>query len=148
MNAENKNSSSVKLTRAISISLLFILGIPALFGGAALIIEPSGHSLGMDTAALTGTVFSDYLLPGVILFLALGVLGTSAAILTLGKHKNYPLLVLYQGVVLTIWIMVQIYLLPEMHVLQIVYGFIGLLLIILGNYLRLKAQQTTLKVFY
>lgn len=148
MNPENNNNPSVNLARAVTIVLLFVLGIPALFGGAALIINPSGHSLGMDTVALTGTVFSDYLLPGVILFLALGVLGTSAAILTLGKYKYYPLLVLYQGVVLTIWIMVQIYMLPEMHLLQIVYGFIGLLLIMLGNYLRLKAQRTTLKVLY
>jgi hypothetical protein len=148
MNPDIKNKPSVMLARSVSIFLLFLLGITALFGGSALIIDPSGQSLGMSQEQLSGTIFTDYLLPGIILFLALGVLSNAAAILSLGNYRSYPLLVLYQGVILTIWIMVQIYLLPDMHLLQLVYGFIGLLLILLGNYLRLKAQSRNMKVIY
>jgi hypothetical protein len=148
MTTENKKSLKVTTVRVISILLLLTLGISAMFGGAALIIDPTGSSLHLSINGLLGTFFTDYLLPGIILFLFLGVFGLSAAILTLANFKYYPLVIIYQGVTLTIWIMAQIYMLPQMHVLQFVYGCLGLLLIMLGNYLRLKAVGGDLKVFY
>jgi hypothetical protein len=148
MTKENKKSSKVTMVRMISILLLLTLGISAMFGGSALIIDPSGGSLHLSTDGLLGTFFTDYLLPGIILFVFLGVFGLSAAILTIANFKYYPLVIIYQGVILTIWIMVQIYLLPQTHALQFVYGFMGLLLIMLGNYLRIKTVTRDLKVFY
>jgi membrane-bound ClpP family serine protease len=115
-------------------------------GGAALIIDPSGQSIGLKVEELTATMFSDYQVPGVILFLAIGVLGTSAAILTAVNHKYYSALIFYQGLILTGWILVQVYLLPTTHFLQAVFGLLGIILLMTGSYLLVKKEH--LKALY
>lgn len=134
-------NAALGAARLLSILLLLILGFTALVGGAALIVDPSGSAMGMGIALLQGTYFSDFSVPGLILFVALGVGGISAAVLSIMRHPYYPLLVLYQGIILTLWIIVQIYLLAQLHTLLVIYGFIGLALILLGNYLRLKSND-------
>ncbi len=54
--------------------LLAFLGIGALGGGGALIISPSGELLGgLPLSILERSPFSDFLLPGILLFVVLGV---------------------------------------------------------------------------
>jgi len=140
------NKSMILLTRTTSMILLFVVGITALLGGAALIIDPTGLSMGLSVSGLNETFFQNYLGPGVILFLVIGVLSFSAAILTLGNHRYYPMLIFYQGLMLTGWILVQIYLLPTTHFLQAVYFLFGLVLLMCGSYLLLKKEH--LKILY
>lgn len=60
--------------RNILITLLVFLGIGALGGGAFLIISPSGKLIGgLPLSILEHSPFSDFLFPGIILFLILGV---------------------------------------------------------------------------
>ena len=59
---------------SIHISLLLFLGISAVCGGGALIISPSGRLLGgLPLSILRNSSFSDFLVPGIILFLVLGI---------------------------------------------------------------------------
>ena len=59
--------------RNILISLLLFLGLSALGGGFFLIISPSGKMLGgLPLSILEHSPFSDFLIPGIILFLILG----------------------------------------------------------------------------
>jgi len=60
-------------TRNILIFILGFLGIGALFGGGALTISPSGAWLRMPLSLLEKSPFNNYLIPGIILFLILGV---------------------------------------------------------------------------
>jgi len=140
------NKSTLILVRTIAMILLALVGITAMFGGAALILDPSGHSMRLSTDGLAGTMFTNYRGPGIILFLLIGVLGLSVALLTAGNYKNCPVLIFYQGVILTGWIMAQIYLLPQTHFLQAVYGIFGVMLMLLGSYLLLKKNH--LKTLY
>lgn len=140
------NKSMLIIVRTMAIILLGVVGITAMFGGAALVIDPTGASMKLNPDGLAGTMFDDYRAPGIILFLAIGVLSTSVALLIVGNYKNYPILVFYQGVILTGWIMAQIYLLPETHFLQAVYGIFGIMLMLLGSYLLLKRNH--LKMLY
>jgi hypothetical protein len=56
------------------IGLLSFLGLGALGGGGALILSPSGKLIGgMPLAILHKTPFTDFFIPGVILFVVLGV---------------------------------------------------------------------------
>ena len=135
------NRSGLIIVRITSLILLSVIGITALLGGAALIIDPTGQSMVLQIEGLTGTMFHDYRAPGIILFLAIGVLSSSGAILTLGNHKNYPMLIFYQGLILTGWILAQIYILPATHFLQLVYGLFGIMLMLAGSYLMLKKEQ-------
>jgi len=140
------NTSLLVLSRIVALILLSVVGITALLGGAALIIDPTGQSMGLNVEGLTGTMFYDYRTPGIILFLAIGVLASSAALLTLGKHKSYPMLVFYQGLILTGWIMAQLYILPSTHVMQAVFGLFGIMLMLSGSYLIFKKSK--LKALY
>ena len=57
----------------VLIILMFLMSIGALVSGALLFLSPSGKALGMNTGILAGTIFPDFLVPGIILFLFLGI---------------------------------------------------------------------------
>lgn len=68
------NASKSKLARNILIALLLFLGLSAIGGGAFLIISPSGKLIGgLPLSILEHSPFSDFLIPGIILFLILGI---------------------------------------------------------------------------
>lgn len=140
------NKYPLMIARVASLILLAVVGITSMLGGAALIIDPSGQSMSLNVEVLAGTMFTDYRAPGIILFLAIGVLSSSVAVLTAGNFKSYPILIFYQGVILTGWIMAQIYLLPETHFMQVVYGIFGIMLMLSGSYLMIKKDH--LRMFY
>ena len=56
------------------VALLLLLAVNALYGGVALIADPSGGLLGMPVSLLAGSPFRDYLVPGLMLLALLGVL--------------------------------------------------------------------------
>jgi hypothetical protein len=56
------------------IFLLVFLGIGAIYGGATLIISPSGELIGgLPLSILENSPFPDFRIPGIILFLILGI---------------------------------------------------------------------------
>jgi len=59
--------------RKYLIYLLGFLGFGALGGGGALVISPSGHLIGMPLSLLEKSPFNNFLIPGFILFLLLGI---------------------------------------------------------------------------
>ena len=61
-------------TRNLLIGLLAFLGLGAIFGGAVFIISPSGKLIGMPLAILDPSPFYNFLIPGIILFVVLGVI--------------------------------------------------------------------------
>ena len=63
-----------KTARNIHLILLAFLGISAISGGGTLIISPSGKLLGgLPLSILDNSPFDNFLIPGIILFLVLGV---------------------------------------------------------------------------
>jgi len=65
---------NIKLSRNILITLLTFLGFSAIGGGGALIISPYGKLLGgLPLSILEHSPFTDFSIPGIILFLFLGV---------------------------------------------------------------------------
>ncbi|MBC8084362.1 MAG: hypothetical protein H7Z21_14260 [Hymenobacter sp.] len=64
---------STLATRNLLLILLGFLGVGALGGGALLTASPSGKLMGMPLSMLAGSPFTDFLMPGLILFIVLGV---------------------------------------------------------------------------
>jgi hypothetical protein len=63
-----------KTAKNIHLFLLTFLGISAIGGGGTLIISPSGKLLGgLPLSLLENSPFKDFLFPGIILFLVLGI---------------------------------------------------------------------------
>lgn len=123
------------IARVTAIVLLVITGISAMGGGAMLVIDPTGGLLGFDPLTLADTFFRDFRVPGLILLLLIGVLNMFVAGFTINKAKSYSTLILVQGCMLTGWILVQLYVLPQTHFLQLVFGSIGIMLMLLGSLL-------------
>ena len=60
--------------RNLLVALLSLLGLSAMGGGALLIISPSGKLIGgLPLSILEHSPFADFLVPGIILFIVLGL---------------------------------------------------------------------------
>lgn len=122
-------------SRPVSIWLLeaaiLLQGISGVGGGLGLVLDPSGDSLKIPLEWLEGSPFNSYLIPGVILFVVLGI---------------YPLFTLYGvrrrlgwawlasvsvGAGLLIWIAVEILVIGYQPnpPLQLIYGILGVLIL-------------------
>lgn len=79
------------VARNVLIILLLVLGLGALGGGSLLILSPSGKLLGgLPLSILDNSPFSDFFIPGIILFLVLG-LTPFLLIIALIKKPEYRL---------------------------------------------------------
>lgn len=111
---------------------LLFLGIGALGGGGQFLLDPTGNIVGLPVSSLAGSPFDDFLIPGVILFVILGI---------------YPIVVLYGlythrewawpaavsvGFALIIWIAVQGLIVGFGHWLQWLYLGLGVTLVVLS----------------
>ena len=128
----------------VLLGLLLFQGIGAIGGGLALMIRPDGSILHMPLSALSESIFPDYLIPGVILFLILGVLPvfTFALMLALPEWPSlnalnvYPdryvgwMLSLFIGLGLIIWMYVELIEIGYGSIVQTIYFVIGLLILI------------------
>jgi hypothetical protein len=119
--------------RITAIVLLIIVALNALAAGYSFIVEPSGNDLGISTDYLREFgPFSDYLIPGLILFTVIGVWSVAIAVLAVLKFKHYPFLILAQGCILVGWIAIQLLLVTAFHPLHLIIGLTGITLILFG----------------
>jgi hypothetical protein len=125
--------------RITAIILLLLNAIGALWGGFGLIYDPSGEFMQMPLDFLAYSPFSNYLIPGIILFIFNGLLCLLAAVFAIIKHRIYPYFIVFQGVVLAGWLTVQIIMIQVFYApLHLPFYLIGLALIIFGSILLRK----------
>jgi hypothetical protein len=105
----------------VLVSLLIYQGVSAVYGGFMLVADPTGGRLKMPVSFLAGSPFHTYLVPGLILGLALGVFPLflvyalirkpawkQAGVLSVYKDQYWAwTYALYLGIMLMIWIQVQ-----------------------------------------
>ncbi len=126
------------LTKGASRQLLFILvvfqAMSGIIGGIGLVFDPSGSAVGIPLEFLASSPFSNYLIPGLILLIVLGVFPLVVGV-GLFRHRSWSLSgSLIVGVGLVIWIGVEI-LMIGYHgrpPLQLVYGILGLVILIVA----------------
>jgi len=133
----------IKILRIVALVLLLILSVAAIYGGLSFIIDPSGESIQISIDVLNGTPFNNFLIPGIILFLANGLLSALVVIITIKKMKYYPWFIILQGFVLIGWLTGELIMnielfFPIMH--YPLYTF-GVLFIVLGLLLQKNNQN-------
>jgi hypothetical protein len=111
------------------ISLLLFTGINALTAGALFIIDPSGSKMGLTINYLKASPFRSFLVPGIILFVVLGILNVLAGLYGIFGSKYFAHWALIQGTFLIGWIIIQMYLVRDMNPLHILMLIIGLIII-------------------
>jgi uncharacterized BrkB/YihY/UPF0761 family membrane protein len=115
------------------IGLILFQGISGLFGGFALIIDQTGELLQMPLSMLEGSPFDTFLIPGIILLTVLGIF-PMMVFYGLWKRSNWAWMgALTVSVALIIWIGVEIWMVGyhSEPPLQLVYGLLGVILLIL-----------------
>ena len=126
------NNKLHKTTRTLSITLLLLVAVNALYAGYLFITDPSGNSIGLATSYLVNSPFSNYLIPGIVLFVVNGMMNVIAAIASIKKYKHYGILIVVQGVLLSGWIIIQVAMVRDFTPLHISCLCIGFILIICG----------------
>jgi len=129
----------------ILIVLLFFLGVGGIVSGALLFSAPNGSLIGMPVDYLKGSPFSNFLIPGIILFLFVGVYQIFVGYSLLRRPtwhwpdkmnpcKSYHWVWAASwaaGVILLVWIIVETVLLGYISLLQPIIAVWGVILILL-----------------
>ena len=109
-------------------------------------VDPSGASIHLNTSLLESTIFHNFLVPGIILFLLLGIFPFIAAFGLMTRKKSKFLnrfnpykkkhwawaYSLYCGIILVLWIDFQVMIIGGGNWLQTTYAILGVLIIILA----------------
>lgn len=137
--------SSRPLAFWLLIMLLFFQGISATPAGLLLVLDPTGERMQMPLTMLEGSPFPDYLIPGLILFvvLGLGAFFVMACLFFLpdwdwaqrlnpveAQHWAWTASAAI-GLALMIWIVVQVLMIGGGTLLQPLYFGVGLGILVL-----------------
>ena len=112
---------------------MFIQGISGIAGGYGLVMDPIGEFLQLSVSLLENSPFSDYLIPGLILLIVLGIFPLFVFYGLLRKIRMSWYGAAFVGISLIIWIVVEIIIIgyfPQPP-LQLIYGSVGLVILIL-----------------
>lgn len=128
----------------LSVCLIF-LSVGALYGGARLLADVSGEQFGMPASWLAGSIFPNYLIPGLFLFVVFG-LGSLVAlyglwtrsdirwltVLTQPLHEHWAwVTTILIGVALVAWILIQYTTIQVFNPLQVIMAVLGVLIVAL-----------------
>ncbi len=139
------------MKRSISANLLILLiflqAISAVPSGLSLIIDPSGKGIGLPPGVLENTPFKNFLIPGLFLFVVFGLLPLITLYGLLSRKKlNWAQKInwdkkfhwsctfsFYIGLLLILWINMQLYFGIAFNKLHFSYTILGVLIIILSQ---------------
>jgi hypothetical protein len=115
--------------------LTAVQAVGAMGGGISLVRDPV-NNIGLPVSLLEGTPFKDYLIPGLILLLVVGLFSLFVFVGLLLKWKAAWWLSLASGSGLVIWIIAEVALLGYLPgsgiALQIVFGLVGVAIVVLA----------------
>lgn len=119
------------------VAMLAVLAVGALYGGTLLLSDPTGAALRLSYEFIRGTPFGSYLIPGLVLFTALG-LGSMIVIPGLLAHRARGSMLGYRwpwigalcvAIAFIIWMGVQIAVVGYRGRIQGVYAVYALLML-------------------
>ncbi|MBW0177888.1 hypothetical protein [Sediminibacterium sp.] len=125
----------MKAARQLTIAMLLLAVIAALYSGYSLISDPTGSTLGIPFYWLNGTMFKDFTTPGWIILLAIGVLGIITIATVIKRIRHFHLLVIVQGAIICILVIAQMIIIGEENMLQYLFLMMGMAIAIVGGLL-------------
>ena len=120
-----------------------IVAVAGITAGLSMIFQPDGRGIGISTDILLGSPFEDFLIPGLFLFFVNGLFHGLGAILSFTRHKYAGILGMILGVILIIWICIQVYFISLTHFLQPTFFFVGILEMIQSYFLYGRMRFTS-----
>ncbi|QUI24598.1 hypothetical protein HZI73_20830 [Vallitalea pronyensis] len=114
----------------ILIGLHLFVGIGAMAGGLGAILSPN-NPMGMTTEALKSSPFTNFLIPGIFLFVVIGM-GNVLSAIALYRFKYGSYVSNVMSWILVLWIIVQCIMLDAINILHVIYFVIGIIEAILA----------------
>jgi len=124
-----------QLVNGLGVLQVFI-GLGAVGGGLALVLEPSGANLGMPVEMLNRSPFSNFLIPGIVLMVVNGMGSLIGGVASFTRYHYAGEIAMALGIFLVLWIVVQVWWIDTFHWLHALYFSLGLLEVTLGWSLR------------
>jgi len=130
-------NTNVKMKGYIGLGALqAFIGLGALGGGFMLVRDPSGSALGLPMSFLEGSLFPDFLVPGMFLLAVNGVGSMIGAGLSFTRRRYALEIAIVLGVILVAWIVIQVVIISSFHWLQVLYFILGVVEIGIGLHIR------------
>jgi hypothetical protein len=134
--------------RFLLMFLLLFQSIGAMGGGLVLMISPSGELMGMPLSHLDHSPFTSFFIPGLFLFLVLGVIPmvTTYGLLKRPSWKLFELLNFHQdqhwswtfsfyiGIILILWIDIQVTMIRQFDLLHLIYSLLGVVIVVVSQF--------------
>lgn len=103
-----------------------LIGVTALYGGSSLMMTPNGSSLDLSLDILRDTPFTDYYVPGLLLFIFIGLFHVAGVITTWIRLRIAGSIAVFLGLILLFWIIIQVAMIGYASLLQPLYFILGL----------------------
>jgi hypothetical protein len=129
-----------KLIRTTIAVLHGFVGIGAMAGGLAAILNPE-TPLGAPASMLEHTPFSDFLIPGILLFAVIGLGNTALLAIVLARPRIQSYTACVAGGALVVWIVVQCAMLRAIAAPHVIFFFIGAVQVFLGVIVLFRNRQ-------
>ncbi len=123
----------MRVARVVAVSALVFLGVTAMVGAIPMLLHPGGEPWQMPQTLLARSSFHSYLVPGIILLLAIGLMSFWVAWLAVRRRGGYGCWVIAQGCVLAGWLVVQMVMLRMVILPHYFYGAVAVVLVVTGG---------------
>jgi hypothetical protein len=131
----------LKIARIVALMVLAFVALSAIVGAVPMLAHPTGEPWAMPQSFLQHSPFHSYLIPGIILLVANGLLSLWVFGLTLRRHPSYGWWITAQGCVLLGWLMVEVAMLRLIAWPHYFYGAVAMGLIIPGVAIVRRGRQ-------
>jgi hypothetical protein len=121
--------------------LQVFIGLGGASGGFGLVTEPSGANLGFNVDLLSKSPFSNYLIPGLILLIVIGLGNLAGGVLSILRYRYAGEIAVVSGAFLMIWITAQVWWIGLTVWLQPLFFCFGVVELVLGLMLRRTATR-------
>lgn len=120
------------------IILTSIVGVLATMIGVMMMAVPDGNMINSNVSILKTTSFRDFKIPGLILFLSVGISNLIAFFYLFINHKSKFSWSISGGILLIIWIVAQFILIESSRWVDIIVITIGALIVFISMQLKEK----------
>ena len=119
--------------------LLSFISVTAILSGLMMIGYPDGSALNLSSDLLHGTPFKNYLIPGILLVIFVGIINLLAVFYNMRRDPKRYAWTLAGGIMICGWIITQMIIIRSFQWLHMVYLAMGVVVILISLQLKGKA---------
>ncbi len=117
----------VRAIYILIIAVQVLVGLNAVAGGYAAVSNPH-KPFGISPEALRRGPFEDFLIPGLFLFIVIGLGNIASAVLAIARARLYPYSAIIMASVTICWILIQCFIMETVNPMQLAILVCGMVL--------------------